>query len=142
MSTYPSGQPSSPTYSRNSPLALLSTARSTLAEAAATAEPGERFRLAHLSALRTAAALCAHRSLANGRPAAARRKLMSVWVLMERVAPEHADWAMFFAAGAPLRAAVEAGAQSAVSARVADDQVRAANEFLALVEDSLGLLAA
>jgi hypothetical protein len=49
---------------------------------------------------------------------------------------------MYFAAGAPLRAAVEAGALSAVSPRVADDQVRAAREFLALVEDSLGLLAA
>ena len=132
MSTYP--------YSRNSPLALLAAARTTLAEAAATGDPGERFRLAHLAALRTAAALCAHRASANGRPA--RRKLMSVWVLLQRVAPEHADWAMYFAAGAPLRAAVEAGAISAVTARVADDQVRAAREFLAMVEDSLGLLAA
>jgi hypothetical protein len=134
MSTYP--------YGRNAPVALLATARAALAEADATDEPGERFRLAHLSALRTAAALCGHRSATSGRPAAARRKLMSVWVLLERVAPEHADWAMYFAAGAPLRAAVEAGALSAVSARVADDQVRAAREFLALVEDSLGLLAA
>ena len=142
MSTYPSSQATGHPAGRNSPLALLSAARGALAEAAATAEPGERFRLAHLSALRTAAALCAHRSQLNGRSAAARRKLMSVWVLMERVAPEHADWAMFFAAGAPLRAAVEAGALSAVSARMADDQVRAAGEFLALVEESLGLLAA
>lgn len=132
MSTYP--------YCRNSPLALLAAARTTLAEAAATGDPGERFRLAHLAALRTAAALCAHRASATGRPA--RRKLMSVWVLLQRVAPEHADWAMYFAAGAPLRAAVEAGAISAVTARVADDQVRAAREFLAMVEDSLGLLAA
>jgi hypothetical protein len=67
---------------------------------------------------------------------------MNVWVLLERVAPEHAEWAAYFAAGAPLRAAVEAGAVSAVSARTADDQLRAATEFLALVEDSLGLLAA
>ena len=84
-----------------------------LAEAAATADPGERFRLAHLSALRTAAAVSAQR----GRPASARRRLMSVWVLLERVAPEHADWAAYFAAGAPIRAAVEAGALSAVSDR-------------------------
>ena len=138
MPTYPSSHPAV----RHSPLALLTAARGALADAAATPEPGERFRLAHHSALRAAAALCAHRALVQGRPAAARRKLMSVWVLMERVAPEHADWAMFFAAGAPLRAAVEAGVLSAVSARVADDQVRAAGEFLALVEDSLGLLAA
>jgi HEPN superfamily protein len=138
MSTHSAGYPAA----RNSPIGLLAAARSALAEAGATTEPGERFRLAHLSALRTAAALCGHRSPPSDRPAALRRKLMSVWVLLERVAPEHTDWATYFAAGAQLRAAVEAGSYSAVSPRVADDQVRAAGEFLALVEDSLGLLAA
>jgi hypothetical protein len=126
------------TESRGSPLALLIQARGVLGEAARADEPGERFRLAHLAALRTAAALAAQR----GRPAAARRRLMSVWVLLERVAPEYREWADYFAAGAAARAAVEAGAISAVSARAADDQVRAAGEFLALVEGSLGMLAA
>jgi hypothetical protein len=126
------------TMSRSSALGLLVQARSVLTDAAATTEPGERFRLAHLSALRTAAAVSARR----GRPAATRRRLMSVWVLLERVAPEHAEWAAYFAAGAPVRAAIEAGAVSAVSRRTADDQVRAATEFLAVVEGSLGLLAA
>jgi SAV_6107-like HEPN len=123
---------------RGSAFSLLTQARSVLAEAAQTAEPGERFRLAHLSALRTAAAVSAQR----GRPASARRRLMNVWVLLERVAPEHAEWATYFAAGASVRAAIEAGAVSAVSSRAADDQLRSATEFLALVEDSLGLLAA
>ncbi len=135
MSTYP---PAGPSAARHTPLALLSAARTALTEASAADEPGERFRLAHLSALRTAAALCAHR----GRPASVRRKLMSVWVLMERVAPEYAEWAAYFAAGASLRAAVEAGASSAVTPRAADDQLRAAGEFLLLVEGSLGMLAA
>src|SRR4051794_20808486 len=123
---------------RGSAFSLLTQARSVLAEAAQSAEPGERFRLAHLSALRTAAAVSAQR----GRPASARRRLMNVWVLLERVAPEHAEWAAYFAAGASVRAAIEAGAVSAVSASAADDQLRSAAEFLALVEDSLGLLAA
>lgn len=138
MSTYQPG-------ARSTPLALLAQARSVLDEATAATEPGERFRLAHLSALRTAAALCAHRAVhraAHSRPVATRRRLMSVWVLLERLAPEHAEWAAYFAAGAPVRAAIEAGAVSAVSARTADDQVRAATEFLALAESSLGLLAA
>jgi predicted ATP-grasp superfamily ATP-dependent carboligase len=126
------------TAARGSAFALLAQARAVLTDAAQSAEPGERFRLAHLSALRAAAAVSAER----GRPASARRRLMNVWVLLERVAPEHAEWARYFAAGAPLRAAVEAGAVSAVSARTADDQLRSAAEFLALVEDSLGLLAA
>lgn len=124
--------------SRGSAFGLLAQARAVLAEAAAATDPGERFRLAHLSALRTAAAVSAER----GRPAGSRRRLMSVWVLLERVAPEHAEWSAYFASGAPIRAAVEAGALSAASPRAADDQLRAATEFLALVEGSLGLLAA
>lgn len=123
---------------RGAAVGLLTHARTVLADAAATSDPGERFRLAHLSALRTAAAVSAQR----GRPASSRKRLMSVWVLLERVAPEHAEWAAYFAAGATIRAAVEAGAVSAVSPRAADDQLRAATEFLCLVEGSLGLLAA
>src|SRR4051794_1993916 len=44
-------------------IGLLGQARSLLADAAATAEPGERFRLAHFAALRTAAALIAERDV-------------------------------------------------------------------------------
>jgi hypothetical protein len=130
--------PSRPTGTRSAPVALVEQARAALAEARVAREAGERFRQAHLAALRTAAALGADR----GRPAAVRRRLISVWVLLERVAPEHAEWAAYFAAGAPIRAAIEAGAVSAVSPRIADDQLRAAEEFLAVVEHSLGLLAA
>jgi HEPN superfamily protein len=123
---------------RLSMLGLLAQARAVLDEAAQVDEPGERFRLAHLAALRVAAAVSAQR----GRPASARRRLLSVWVLLDRVAPEYADWATYFAAGASLRAAIEAGALSAASPRAADDQLRSAAEFLAVVENSLGLLAA
>lgn len=118
--------------------AVLAQARAALTEAAVAETAAERYRLAHLGALRTAAAVFADR----GRPASARRRLVSAWVLVESVAPEFAEWAGYFAAGAPARAAVEAGALSAVNARDADDQLRAAREFLMLVEASLGLLAA
>jgi hypothetical protein len=105
---------------------LLAQARLVLAEAAASDDAGERFRLAHLAALRGAAAVFA----ARARPAGTRRRLMNAWVLLERVAPELQEWALYFAAGAAARAAVEAGARSAVSQRAADDQYRAAAEFL------------
>jgi hypothetical protein len=118
--------------------ALIGQARLVLGEAAAATEVGERFRFAHLAALRVAAAVLAER----GRPAAARRRLLSVWVLMDSVAPELAEWARFFAAGAAARAAIEAGSLHAVTPREADDQLRAAGEFLYLVEHSLGMLAA
>lgn len=127
-------RPGSPASAR----VVLAQARTVLAEAAAADSAAERFRLAHLSALRTAAAVFAER----GRPASARRRLISAWVLVESVAPELGEWAGYFAAGAAARAAVEAGAVSAVSSRDADDQLRAAGEFLLLVEASLGLLAA
>ncbi|HEX3335509.1 MAG TPA: SAV_6107 family HEPN domain-containing protein [Jatrophihabitans sp.] len=130
--------PMSPERAHASALGLLAHAHSVLDEAARTGDPGERFRLAHLSALRTAAAVTAER----GRPAGSRRRLMSVWVLLERVAPEYSGWAAYFAAGAAIRSAIEAGSTSAATARAADDQVRAATDFLALVESALGLLAA
>ncbi len=117
---------------------MLMQARGVLAEATLAPTAGERFRLAHLAALRTSAALFAERA----RPSAGPRKLLSAWVLVELVAPEFSEWAGYFAAGAAKRAAVEAGALSIVSDRDADDQLRAAAEFLTLVEESLGLLAA
>ena len=121
-----------------SAISLVGQARSLLAEAAVTAEPGERFRLAHFAALRTAAALLAEAAPARDR----RRQLVSVWKRLEKAAPEHAAWARQFAAGAPVRAAIEAGAFSAVSQRDADDQLRKAQAFLAVAEASVGMLAA
>ncbi|HEY8302032.1 MAG TPA: SAV_6107 family HEPN domain-containing protein [Jatrophihabitans sp.] len=121
-----------------SAIALIAQARVVLAQASMAWDEGERFRLAHLAALRAAAAVLADR----GRPASVRRRLMSVWVLLDRIAPELAEWSQYFAAGAPVRAAVEAGARHAVTRRSADDQVRSAAAFVGVVERSLGMLAA
>jgi hypothetical protein len=51
-----------------------------------------------------------------------------------------AEWAGFFSAGAAKRAAAEAGSRRAVTEREADDLVRDADRFLAIVERSLGLV--
>jgi hypothetical protein len=61
-------------------------------------------------------------------------------VLLAEVAPELEEWATFFAAGAGKRAAAEAGSTRAVAEREADDLVREADRFLAVVERSLGLM--
>lgn len=119
-------------------LVALERARVGLAEAAAVEAADERFRLAHLAALRAAAAVLADR----GRPASARRRLVSAWLLIEAVAPEYREWAELFAAGAASRAAIEAGALGVVSRRAADDELRAAGEFLQLVAAGIGLLSA
>jgi hypothetical protein len=125
-------------FDQTSPAASIASARAVLCDAARADDAGERFVLAHLAALRAGAALVARR----GAPGGSRRRLVSVWVVLARVAPEFADWAGFFAAGAPIRAAVEAGAVSAVTPRTADDQLRSAGDFLDEVAREIGLLAA
>ena len=96
----------------------------------------ERYAHAHVSALRATAALLA----ARAQPTPTRRKRQkNAWVLLAEVAPELGEWAAFFAAGADKRAAAESGSRRAVTEREADDLVRDADRFLALVETSLGL---
>jgi HEPN superfamily protein len=119
-----------------SPAELLRLARQGLDEAAVTSQDGLRYATAHLAALRAAAAVLAVR--AQPMPGA-RNRLTSVWALLTRVAPDLAEWAGFFAAGAAKRAAAEAGIPRIVSARDADDLLRAAEQFTAVVEVSLGL---
>jgi hypothetical protein len=114
---------------------LLAVARHGLAEAATARTAAERYTAAHLSALRAAAAVLA----ARARPATARRGPRSVWVVLPQVAPELGEWAAFFAAGAGKRAAAEAGLPGAATVREADDLLRDAASFLALVEATLGI---
>lgn len=116
---------------------LLRAAES-LAEAIAATDVPTRYACAHVAALRAAAALLA----ARARPVAPprRRPQKNAWVLLAEVAPELAEWATFFAAGASKRAAAEAGSTRAVSEREADDLVRDADRFLGTVEAALGLV--
>ena len=113
----------------------LRRAANTLSEAILADDPAERYSLAHVSALRATAAVLAARARPTGR--AARQR--NAWLLLRHVAPEFAEWAEFFAAGAGKRAAAEAGARDAVTIREADDLVRDADHFLAVVETSFGL---
>ena len=115
-------------------LDLLSAARRGIAEAAVTPRPGDRYAAAHLAALRAAAAVLAART----RPVEARRGPRSAWALLAQAAPELAEWAAFFAAGAGKRAAAEAGLD-VVTTREADDLLRDTETFLALVDTTLGL---
>jgi hypothetical protein len=113
---------------------LLDQAHRALAEAGAAPDPRQRYATAHLGALRAAAAVLAART----RPEPSRRRPRSAWALLGQVAPELGEWATFFAAGAAKRAAAEAGLSRAVTEREADDLVRDATTFLAVVESSLG----
>ena len=118
------------------PAQLLAIARQGLVEAAQTRPDGLRYAAAHLAALRAAAAMLA----ARARPSPTRRqRVTSVWTLLVMVAPELADWANYFAIGATKRAAAEAGIPRVVSPREADDLLRAAEQFVAVIEVALGV---
>ncbi|HEV7211168.1 MAG TPA: SAV_6107 family HEPN domain-containing protein [Blastococcus sp.] len=114
---------------------LLDQAHRGLRDAAGSADPRERYATAHLGALRAAAAVLAART----RPEGGGRRPRSAWVLLEQVAPELGEWAIFFAAGAAKRAAAEAGLSHAVTEREADDLVRDVGSFLTVVEGCLGV---
>lgn len=118
------------------PAQLLAIARQGLAEAAQTRPDGMRCAAAHLAALRAAAALLAARAEVgpkDGRPA------ISVWSLLADVAPEFAGWAEHFAQGSTKRAAAEAGLPRVVSAAEADGLMSAAEQFVSLVDASIGV---
>lgn len=119
------------------PQELLALSRRGLLEAAQQDSAGQRYATAHLAALRAAAAVLA----ARARPALGvrRGRPRSVWVLLAGIAPELGEWAGFFAAGAAKRAAAEAGLPRVVTGREADDLVRDAERFLAVVEATLGV---
>lgn len=109
---------------------LLGASRRGLDTAVGQPDPGVRYAMAHLAALRAAAAVLARRA----RPATRHRRPTSVWALLPTVAPELTEWAAFFSAGARKRAAAEAGLPRAVNGREADDLVRDAEIFLSTVE--------
>ncbi|MBX9246766.1 colicin transporter [Actinotalea ferrariae] len=94
----------------------------------------ERFLHGHLAALRAGAALLE----VTGRP---RRRPMprTVWDMVAAVAPELEHWTSFFAAGAPARAAVEAGRGGAVDPERAEATVAAAEDFQDAVRRTLAL---
>src|SRR5262244_1422236 len=118
------------------PRELVTLARRGLDEAAEIRPDGLRYATAHLAALRAAAAVLAARAT----PAPSRRsRLTNVWSLLVLVAPELSEWAAFFAATAAKRAAAEAGIPRVVSGREADDLLRSAEHFIAVVEVALGL---
>lgn len=105
----------------------LHRARGALVEAELTDDVAERYRLAGLAALRVAAVVLALRARPDTRTARPR----NAWRLLAQVAPEYAEWAGYFLA---------VQARQEVSSRDADDLVRDAAEFCALVERRLDIV--
>jgi hypothetical protein len=111
---------------------LLQRADAELVAAQFSSEPWEQFTHAHLAALRAGAAVLAERQ-----PLSGRRGPRTVWELLDAVAPELGRWSSYFAGGASLRAAVDAGRFDAVSADRAEQVLCHAEDFLDIVRAEL-----
>lgn len=109
---------------------LLQRADAELVAAQFSSEPWEQLTHAHLAAVRAGAALLA----ARGRPSG-RRAPRTVWEMLDVVAPELQRWTSYFAAGANLRAAVDAGRFDAVGSERAEQVLCAAEDFLDAVRE-------
>lgn len=111
-------------------LDLLDRSRESLLDAQHEAHTERRYQIAHLAALRAAAAVLAARS----RPAAGGRSsirgMVTVWDLIPALAPELSEWSGVFARCSARR-------KDRISAREADDLLRDAERFLELVAHSL-----
>lgn len=127
-------------------LALLDRAGADLLAAARAQTTTDRYLHAHLSAQRAAGALVAARPARRvGRAGAARGRLrgrdgrvVGVWDQLRLTAPEFAEWADYLAVCGRRRLDLEAGGGPAGS-READDLLRDAETFGALVRAALGL---
>ena len=130
-----------PTPEETTPLSLpldLQRARSAVSFAELCERPHERYLSAYLAALRVAALVLAVRS--RPQPDQGRNRSSgprNTWAVLADVAPEMAEWAGFFASVEGKREAVRAGATNLVTTRQADDLVRDAQAFLAVVERAL-----
>ncbi|RMI08633.1 SAV_6107 family HEPN domain-containing protein [Cellulomonas triticagri] len=111
---------------------LLERADAELVAAQFSSEPWEQFTHAHLAALRAGAAVLAVR-----RPLSGRRAPRTVWDLLDAAAPELGRWSGYFAGGAGLRAAVDAGRFDAVSSARAEEVLCHAEDFLDVVRAEL-----
>lgn len=131
---------------------LITDAEEALIEACRTRIARDRYVTALRAALRAATALVAARRV-SGRTAggyaayggvASESRVHrtvgpgpSVWELVAVTAPEFTEWADFFAFSAARRAHLDSPSAT-ISARSADDLVRAAQTFVELVSDALG----
>jgi hypothetical protein len=112
---------------------LLATAADALHRAEWAPSAALRYELAYLCALRSGAAVLAR----SARPRRVRTRPRGIWALLAATSPELAEWAGFFSICGTHHAALLEG-RAAVSSRQADDLVRDAEAFLAIVTGILG----
>lgn len=112
---------------------LVRRARLELESADASSDPQMRFLHAHMAAIRAASAVL----VISGPVARHRRRVLSVWEQLAEAGESWGAWAAMFAAGAPVRAAIEAGRASDLDDGTADAAASAVASFLEDVSAAL-----
>ena len=113
---------------------LVARADAEILAAQLSTVPADTFLHAHFAALRAAGAVLEARGRAKPRGRA-----RNAWELLSQYVPELGSWAGYFADGARLRSAVEAGRGEDVSAERAEAALAAAEDFRDVVARELGL---
>ena len=108
---------------------LLDSAWQAMQYAHRVADVNLRFSLAYRCALRAGAAVLAVRAGTNKHPGATPAQPRNVWDVLQRVAPELGEWAVYYQSQAALRDIAESGS-SDITGRMADDAVREAEQFI------------
>lgn len=117
--------------------AYLTRAATSLRDAMVAADAPTKYACAHVAALQSAAALLAVRTVPGS---GGRRRSRNAWVLLADAVPEMADWAALFSSGSATYQAAQAGSARTVTDDLAQTIVEDADQFLAVVEELLGLL--
>ncbi|TDE90807.1 colicin transporter [Occultella glacieicola] len=118
-----------------SPEQLLRRAQAELDEVGAGTGARFTFLHAHMAGLRAAAAVVAVGSGGAGLPARRRHAVRSVWEQLAEAGEQWQPWAVYFAGGAPIRAAIDSDRDVSLSVERAQEAFEAATEFLGLAAE-------
>lgn len=113
---------------------LVARCDAELVAAQLATDPSERFRHAHLAALRLAGAAL---EAAGAQPPRGRTR--SAWDRLAVATPGLASWSAYFSSGARVRSAIDAGLPDAVDDAFADAWVGAVEDFRDAVCVLLGI---
>lgn len=112
---------------------LLRRAHAELNQISAGAGAEENFLHAHMAALRAGAAVLTLHPGGLHR----RRAVRSVWEQLAEVDESWESWAALFAAGAPIRAAIETGRDCGLTQDQAARTCAVATDFVELVDEAI-----
>ncbi|MBK5247815.1 MAG: hypothetical protein JJE50_00070 [Actinomycetales bacterium] len=118
---------------------LVRRAHAELDQIGSVSDERTAFLHAHMAALRAAAAVLALTPAVASRTRRRRRAVLSVWEQLAEAGPQWESWADFFAAGAPIRAAIDSDREVDLDRDRLGSTLATATDFVALVTERVAL---